>query len=177
MYYLNETERQELKAYNDLEYEKAVQFEKDHPELLSWPVLKDFLFNWEFTKFYFLYSWETIWDFVAIMGTLACGLYTFGLLVQTLSFARNQTSLVDDMKIKMYIKNRKVFRKELQEYWQVDKRRRTLAWPELWELAFGEPTLFSIYTYIPLYRKPRSLDIASDEYLSQNNDRESKKEL
>ena len=81
MYYLNETERAAIKLYNDRDYEAQVQFEKDHPELFSWVVLKDFMFNWEYTEFYFMYSWETILDFVAIMGTLACGLYTLSLLI------------------------------------------------------------------------------------------------
>ena len=77
-----------MKLYNDMEYEKALAFEREHPELFSWAVIKDLLFNWEWTKFYFMYSWETIWDFVAITGTLAFGFYTLMLLVQTLSFAR-----------------------------------------------------------------------------------------
>jgi hypothetical protein len=28
------------------EYEKAIAFEREHPELFSWVVIKDFLFNW-----------------------------------------------------------------------------------------------------------------------------------
>lgn len=75
--------------------------------------------------------------------------------------------MIDDMKIKMYLKNRRAYRKELIEYWQVEKLKRTLSWPELWEFIFGEPTLLSIHTYIPKYRKPRSLDLASEEYLKE----------
>lgn len=81
MYYLNESERAEIKRYNDLEFERQVQFEKEHPEIFSWAVFKDFMFNWEFTRFYFMYSWETFWDFLAIAATLIFGLYTFGLMI------------------------------------------------------------------------------------------------
>ena len=88
MYYLNDTEREEVKRYNDEEYDRQVQFEKDHPEFFSWPVIYDLLFNWSFTKFYFLYSWETFWDFFAIILTLVFGIYTFGLMIQTVNFAR-----------------------------------------------------------------------------------------
>lgn len=126
------------------------------------------MFNWEFTKYYFMYSWETFWDFFVIIATMILGLYTFGLLVQTMSLARKQSSMVDDMKLKLYMKNPKLHRKRLQEFWQVEKLKRTLSWTELCELIFGEPTLLSIHTYIPTYRNPRSLDIASVEYLSQN---------
>jgi hypothetical protein len=85
--------------------------------------------------------------------------------------------MVDDMKLKMYMKNRTLYRKELQEFWQVDKRRRTLSWTELWEFAFGESTLFSFYTYIPKYRKQRSMDIVSYEYLNSSEMQDVNKEL
>jgi hypothetical protein len=48
---------------------------------MSWAVLKDFMFTWDYTELYFLYSWETFWDFVAIMGTLLFAVYTLSLLV------------------------------------------------------------------------------------------------
>lgn len=92
-------------------------FEKLHPEIFSWAVFNDCIFNWTWTRFYFMYSWETVWDFVAIIAQIICGLYTLMLMVQTLSLARKQSSMVDEMKIKMYLKNRKRHRKELQEYW------------------------------------------------------------
>lgn len=47
----------------------------------------------------------------------------------------------------------------------------------MWQLVFGEPTLFSIYTYIPYYRNPRSMDIASNEYLDRvEKEKENRKE-
>lgn len=117
MNYLNETERAEIMRYNNNEFERQVAFEKMHPELFSWAMFKDLMFNWSWTRFYFMYSWETVWDFVAITAPLICGLYTILLMMQTLSLARKQSSMIDEMKIKMYMKNRKLYRKELQEYW------------------------------------------------------------
>lgn len=144
-----------------------MQFEKDHPEFFSWPVIYDLLFNWEFTKFYFLYSWETFWDFFAIMLTLVCGIYTFGLMIQTVNFARQESSMIDDMKLKMYMKNRKLWRKELIEFFRLSKQRRTLNMTELLDLVFGEATLFSLHTWIPVYRIPRSINQASEIYLNK----------
>lgn len=110
---MNETEKKELLDYNEREYQRQVEFEKQHPELLSWAILKDFLFNWEFSKYYFLHSWETFWDGFAIFLTFICGVYTFGLMVQTLNYVRNETSMIDDMKIKQYSKNRRAYKKEI----------------------------------------------------------------
>ena len=179
MYYLNETERAIVKEYNEREYQRSIEFEKEHPEFFSWPVIYDLLFNWEFTELYFMYSWETFWDFVAIAGTLACGLYTLFLMLQTLYFVKNETSLVDDMKLKMYMKDRKYYRNELREYWQMNKRRRPLSWTGLVILVFGEISIFKFYAFIPRYRLPRSLDIASQNYLKKIealNEAKSKKE-
>jgi len=70
-------------------------------------VIKELLWGWEWTEFYFMYSWETIWDFLTITATFMLGCYTLYLMGQTLYFARKQTSMIDDMKINMYVKNRK----------------------------------------------------------------------
>lgn len=157
MYYLNETERAEVRAENQIAYDAQVAFEKANPNVFSFAFFYDFFFNWKFTKYYFLYSWETFWDFFAIMLTLVCGIYTLGLLYQTLNFAKHETSMIDDMKIKVYMKNRRKFKQELMEYMQKNKRRKTLTWQQLWELVFGESTLYCFHTWIPVYRKPRSI--------------------
>lgn len=170
MWYLNETERQELIDYNEKEYQRQVEFEKQNPDIISWAFFKEFAFNWQFTKFYFLYSWETFWDGITIFATLLCGLYTFGLMVQTLNFARNETSMIDDMKVKMYMKDRRRYRKEIQEQVQKNKRRRTLTFTELWQLVFGEKSLLCIHTYIPVYRGGRTMEQASREYLKNIED-------
>ena len=51
------------------------------------------------------YSWETFWDGVTIFTTVMFGIYTFGLMVQTLNYARKETSMIEDMKVKMYTKD------------------------------------------------------------------------
>ena len=84
--------------------------------------------------------------------------------------------MIDDMKVKMWIKDKKRFRKEIREFQQMNKQKRTLSFTELWQLVFGEPTLLSIYTYIPTYRIPRTVDMASDDYL-RRIENESKKSL
>lgn len=105
MYFLNDVEKKEIMDMNEREYQRQVELEKQHPELISWPLIKDFLFNWQFTRFYWLYSWETFWDGVTIFATILCGIYTFGLMVQTLNYARKETSMIEDMKVKMYTKD------------------------------------------------------------------------
>lgn len=83
---------------------------------MSWAIVEDFLFNWKITEFFFLHSWETFWDFFAIVGMFACGLYTFGLLVTTIRFVRTETSMVDDLKIKMWDNDRKKYKKEIKAF-------------------------------------------------------------
>jgi len=111
MSYLNETEREDVLQQNEIEYQRQVAFEKEHPDILSWAFIHDLWSSYKFTKFYFLYSWETFWDFATIVGILAFGLYAFGLMVQTLQFARAETSMIDDMKVKVYLSDKKKYAK------------------------------------------------------------------
>lgn len=174
MWYLNETERKEIYDLNEAEYQRQMEFEKEHPEFFSWAFFYDFAWNWKFTKYYFMYSWETFWDAFAILLTFACGIYTFGLMVQTLYYAKNQTSMIDDMKFKVMIKDRKKHRAALQEYFEKSKRRRVLSLTELWQLVFGESTLLCFHTWIPIYRVPRTMDQASEEFLLTFEENEKK---
>jgi len=167
MRYLNETEREEVLQQNEIEYQRQVAFEKEHPDILSWAFLHDLWSSYKFTKFYFLYSWETFWDFTTIVGILAFGLYAFGLMVQTLQFARAETSMIDDMKVKVYLSDKKKYAKEIREYREQVKRRRTLTLEQLLQLVFGESSLFCLSTYIPHYRQPRSMATATQDYLAR----------
>lgn len=82
--------------------------------------------------------------------------------------------MIDDMKTKLYFKNPKKYRKEIFEYKEKNKRRKTLTYEELWQLVFGESSLLCLWTYIPRYREPRSMELASEEYL-KNQEQEEKK--
>ena len=84
--------------------------------------------------------------------------------------------MIDDMKLKMYMKNRKLWRKELLEFFRLSKQRRTLGWAELCDFVLGETSLLSPYAWIPTYRVPRTVDRASEIYLAKFT-HESKKEL
>ncbi len=46
-----------------------------------------------------LYSYTNFWDVFTILLTLAMGVYTTGLFVQTVWYVFNQSSLVGNMKV------------------------------------------------------------------------------
>lgn len=82
--------------------------------------------------------------------------------------------MIDDMKFKVMMKNKVKYRREIEDYRQKNKRRRVLTMEQLCELVFGESSLFCLWTYIPKYRKPRSIDQASEEYLEKLEEEEKK---
>lgn len=59
------------------------------------------------SKLSIYYSFSTFMDALIIILTLVCGLYCLGLMLNTMNYIRNQTSLIEDFKKERLSKQRR----------------------------------------------------------------------
>jgi hypothetical protein len=86
------------KEQKDL-YNQHVAFDKEHPEIFSFAVLGNSIASLREGRFNVFNSITTMLDFVILVVTLSLGIYTLCLAFTTINFVRNESSLIDYLKV------------------------------------------------------------------------------
>ena len=89
MKYMSESEKKTAREESDADFAKQEEWEKVHGnEIFTWASLVDGIESCAGGKNSIFYSWTTWWDNVTIVLTLACGIFTLGLFIQTIDYVR-----------------------------------------------------------------------------------------
>jgi hypothetical protein len=145
-----------------------VEFDKEHPEIFSFAVLKHVITSTGDSRFSIFHSITCLMDFLVLIAAFGLGIYTMSLAIQTCNFVRNESSLIDYMKFDRWCNSPSKYKAELAWYWAEEAKKRTLSIPEVIDAVFGEKS-FNANMFIPKYSDPttRNLDFVSQQWLAK----------
>ena len=156
-YFMTPEQKQQNIEDNKLAYQRQLEVEKTGS---MFQVFFHSVFT--FSRHSPWYSLSNLLDLASICTTLAAGIFTSMLFIQTVRFVRAQSSLIDDTKLRRAA----TAQRERGERPSPMPSYQPLSHSELCQALLGQPSL-SLYCLIPVYPDDRSVEKYIEKYITK----------